>query len=168
MYMLAFSPIHINLVLFQKHVRKFILRTRFLKLKRAVIRLQGVVRGVLLRIRLRRWHQKAIQIQRRYRGYRRARQERSHPSRMYGMMPHLLTPEEGGPLWRDGGPEREKFAEGGARLPAEVLRQSQAYISAGDPPLPDLTLLKGAQGQSSGSRKSALGAEELVDQQRAN
>lgn len=59
----------------QKHARRFLVRSRFLRVKRGVIRLQALVRGVLLRMRLRRWHASATTIQRRYRGYRRARKQ---------------------------------------------------------------------------------------------
>ena len=47
-----------------------------MRLKKGMIRLQALVRGVLIRIRIRRWHRSATKIQRRYRGYRRTKPER--------------------------------------------------------------------------------------------
>jgi myosin heavy subunit len=63
--------------LLQKYARRYILRSRFVRLRHGVIRLQATVRGVLVRARLRRWHEHATKIQHRYRGYRRTRHQRA-------------------------------------------------------------------------------------------
>ena len=63
-------------LLFQKYVRSFIHRRRYTKLKRGVIRLQALVRGALLRIKIKHWHRNATKIQHKYQGYRKTKQQR--------------------------------------------------------------------------------------------
>ena len=63
LFSLSFHKYALFLLSLQKYVRAYILRLRYVKLKKGVIHLQAIVRGVLLRNRIKRWHQSATKIQ---------------------------------------------------------------------------------------------------------